>query len=178
MYNNNPYPDESIGTQPTEAYPPMEELQPRPPQPQYPAHAYTVPMPQPMADAPHMLEPVESPEDFEARQKNAMTVRFAIGKFNDYLLWFVMVMEVALTVRFLLKLIGADPNNLFAGFLYALTDIPLLPFLGIVKSPSIHPPNQAFEFSTLIAMIIYYLIFYALRRFFRLLVSNPEETAE
>ena len=107
-----------------------------------------------------------------------MTVKFAIGKFNDYLLWFLMVLETTLTIRFLLKLIGADPGNLFAGFLYALTDILLLPFFNIVKSPSIHPPYQSFEFSTLIAIIIYYLIFYALRRFFRLLVSNPEEPVE
>ncbi|HVB74392.1 MAG TPA: YggT family protein [Ktedonobacteraceae bacterium] len=175
MSSNYPYyPDESIGMQPTQAYPPMEELQPRPPQPQYPPQGYIAPSPQPVTDVPQMLEPIES---VETRQKKAMTVRFAIGKFNDYLLWFLTVLEVALAVRFLLKLIGADPNNLFAGFLFALTDIPLLPFLGIVKSPSIHT-NQSFEFSTLIAMLIYWLLFYALRRFFRLLVSSPEDPVE
>jgi uncharacterized protein YggT (Ycf19 family) len=171
MYSNNPYPDESIGMQPTEAYPPMEELQPRPPLLREPQFA---PVIQPAIDTPSMLEPVESAE---VRQKKAMTVRFAIGKFNDYILWFLMVLEVTLIVRFLLKLIGADPNNLFAGFLYALTDIPLLPFLNIVGSPSIHP-NQFFEFSTIIAIVIYYLLFYALRRFLRLLVSSPEEPVE
>jgi uncharacterized protein YggT (Ycf19 family) len=177
MYYNNPFPDESIGTQPTEAYPPMEELQPRP-QYQQP-QTYTAPtMPQPVTDAPPMLEPVDSFRSEGERQKQAMTVRFAIGKFNDYLLWFLMVLETVLAIRFLLKLIGADPNNPFAGFLYALTAIPLLPFQGIVSSPSIRPPNQAFEFSTLIAIVIYYLIFYALRRFIRLLVSSPEEPVE
>ncbi len=176
MYYNNPFPDESIGTQPTEAYPPMEELQPRP---SYQPQAYTAPtMPQPVTDAPPMLEPVDDFRSEGERQKQAMTVRFAIGKFNDYLLWFLMVLETVLGIRFLLKLIGADPNNPFAGFLYALTAIPLLPFQGIVNSPSIHPPNQAFEFSTLIAIVIYYLVFYALRRFIRLLVSSPEEAVE
>ena len=175
MSSNYPYyPDDPTRTQPTEAYPPMEELQPRPPQPQYPQQAYAAPTPQPPADAPQMLEPVESAE---VRQKKAMTVRFAIGKFNDYLLWFVMVLEVTLALRFLLKLIGANPDNPFAGFLFTLTDIPLLPFADIVKAPSLHT-NQAFEFSTLIGMLIYYLLFYALRRFFRLLVSSPEEPVE
>lgn len=125
-----------------------------------------------------MLDPGDTYNNQGERQKKAMTVRFAIGKFNDYLLWFLWVLETVLALRFLLKLIGADPNNPFAGFLYALTSIPLLPFQGIVSSPSIHPPNQSFEFSTLIAMIIYYLVFYALRRFIRLLVSSPEDPVE
>ena len=168
MYNN-PYSDETIGAQPIQ-YPPIEELQPSPAQAQtYPMHT------PPVTDAAHEVEPVEL---VEIRQKKAMTVKFAIGKFNDYLLWFLTVLETTLAIRFLLKLIGADPGNLFAGFIYALTDILLLPFLGIVPSPSIHKPNQSFEFSTLIAILIYYLIFYALRRFFRLLVSNPEDPVE
>ena len=180
MYYNNPFPDESIGTQPTEAYPPMEELKPRQqPQPVYQPQVYGTPtVPQPVTDTPAMLEPVDSLHIQGERQKKAMTVRFAIGKFNDYLLWFLMVLETVLAIRFLLQLIGADPNNPFAGFLYALTSIPLLPFQGIVKSPSIHPPNQSFEFSTLIAIVIYYLVFYALRRFIRLLVSSPEDPVE
>jgi uncharacterized protein YggT (Ycf19 family) len=178
MYYNNPFPDESIGTQPTEAYPPMEELQPRP-QPQYQQQGYAAPTsPQPVIDAPQMLEPAGGMRGQGDPQKKALTVRFAIGKFNDYLLWFLTVLETVLAIRFLLKLIGADPNNPFAGFLYALTAIPLLPFQDIVKSPSIHPPNQAFEFSTLIGIAIYYLLFYALRRFIRLLVSSPEDPVE
>ncbi len=156
MYYNNPFPEESIGAQSTEAYPPMEELQVRQPKPPYQPQAYATPtVPQPVTDAPQMLEPAESFLSEGERQKKAMTVRFAIGKFNDYLLWFLMVLETVLAIRFLLQLIGADPNNPFAGFLYALTSIPLLPFQGIVKSPSIHQ-YQAFEFSTLIAIIIYY----------------------
>ncbi len=178
MSYSNPFPEESIGAQPTEVYPSMEELRPRQ-RPQYQPQVYAAPtMAQPVTDAPQMLEPDDSFQSQGERQKKAMTVRFAIGKFNDYLLWFLMVLETVLALRFLLKLIGADPNNLFAGFLYALTSIPLLPFQGIVNSPSIHPPNQSFEFSTLIAIAIYYLVFYALRRFIRLLVSNPEEPVE
>ena len=178
MSYNYPFPEESIGAQPTEAYPPMEELQPRQ-QPQYQQPVYAAPtMPQTVTDAPQMLEPVDSFRSQRERQKKARTVIFAIEKFNQYLLWFLMVLETVLAIRFLLQLIGADPNNPFAGFLYALTSIPLLPFQGIVNSPSIHPPNQSFEFSTLIAIGIYWLLFFALSRFVKLLVSNPEEQAE
>ena len=169
MYNN-PFSDETLGTQPTEAYPPMEELQPRPSQ-QPPAHT-----PPPGESTAHPVPP-EEVEEVEARQEEALTIKYAIGKLNDYLGWFLIVLETTLVIRFILKLIGADPKNLFAGFLYALTDILLFPFMGIVGSPSFHQ-NQFFEFPTLIAIGIYYLIFWALRRFLRILISSPEEPTE
>jgi len=167
---NNLFPDETIGSQPTEPSPLMEELPRRPsPSPQQPG-------PNPLVAE----NPAQAPETAEGavtRQEEALTIRFAIGKLNEYLLWFLTVLEVTLLLRFLLKLIGADPNNPFAGFLYALTGILLYPFIGIVNSPSIHPPDQSFEFSTLIGVIVYFLVFYALRRFLRILIS-PEEPVE
>ncbi len=167
---NNLFPDETIGSQPTEPSPLMEELPRRPPPPQQPGSTPPV--------AGNLTQAPESAESPVTRQEEALTIKFAIGKLNDYLLWFLTVLEVTLLLRFILKLIGADPTNLFAGFLYALTDILLYPFLGIVKSPSIHPPNQSFEFSTLIGMTVYFLVFYALRRFLRILISGPEEPVE
>lgn len=167
---NNLFPDQTMGSQPTEPYPPMEPLPPKPSS-QEPGSTST-----PVAE-----NPTQAPESAESpviRQEEALTFIFAIKKLNEYLLWFLMVLEVTLLLRFLLKLIGADPNNPFAGFLYALTDILLYPFLGIVNSPSIHPPNQSFEFSTLIGAIVYFLVFYALRRFLRILTSPPEEPVE
>ena len=167
---NNLFPDETIGSQPTEPTPLMEELPRRPPPPQQPGSTPPV--------AENLTQASETAESPVTRQEEALTIKFAIGKLNDYLYWFLTVLEVTLLLRFILKLIGADPTNLFAGFLYALTDILLYPFLGIVKSPSIHPPNQSFEFSTLIGMTVYFLVFYALRRFLRILISGPEEPVE
>ncbi len=166
---SNLFPDETIGSQPTEPYPPMEELPRRPPPPQ-----------QPGSTPPGAENPTQAPGSAEGavtRQEEALTIKYAIGKLNEYLLWFLSVLEITLLLRFILKLIGAAPTNLFAGFLYALTDILLYPFLGIVNSPSIRPPNQSFEFSTLIGMTVYFLVFYALRRFLRILIS-PEEPVE
>jgi hypothetical protein len=119
----------------------------------------------------------EEVESAEIRQEEARTVRYAIGKLNDFLKWFVAVIEVMLAIRFILHLIGADPSNLFAGFLYSFTEIILVPFKGIVPSPSIHL-YQSFEWSTLIAMAIYALVFWAIRRFLSILISNPEEEAQ
>ena len=148
----------------------MEGLQPKPAPPQA-----TYPAATPASGAPPSTGDAESVEE---RQEEALTIKFAIGKLNDYLQWFLWVLETMLILRFILKMFGADPGNLFAGFLFALTDIILVPFQGIVPSPSLHPGRQAFEFSTLIAGAIYFLVFYALRRFLHILISNPEEPVE
>lgn len=166
MYNN-PFPDEK-----TE---PMEELQPKPfippsPPPQSPAahppHVGAGPTFQPMA--------VDLESGDAHNKEDALTIKFAIGKLNDYLQWFLMVLETILLIRFLLRMFGANPENLFASFIFSLTEILLVPFNGIVPPLSLHL-NQAFEISTLIAMAVYFLLFYALKRFLRILISSPEE---
>jgi len=108
----------------------------------------------------------------------ALTIKFRIGKLNDYLLWFLLVLEVILLIQFFLSLIGAAQNNLFVGFLYALSVIPLFPFNSIVPSTKLGTGGAAIEWSTLIAMAVYFLLFYALRRFLRILISSPEEPVE
>ena len=174
MYNpGNPFPEEMIRTQPSEAYPPMEELPLKPPPPQYPVQP-----PPPPATQTQQAGPIEVGEIPITGREEALTIKFAIGKLNDYLLWFLMVLEVTLLIEFFLMLIGAAQNNLFAGFMYALTVIPLYPFNGIVPSTKLGNSGAAIEWSTLIAMAVYFLVFYALRRFLTILISGPEEPVE
>jgi YGGT family len=173
MHNpGNPFPEEMIRTQPSDAYPPMEELPLKPPPPQY---AVQPPAPNAMPVQPAPVEVGESPV---TGREEALTIKFAIGKLNDYLLWFLMVLEVVLLIEFFLMLIGAAQNNLFAGFMYALTVIPLYPFNGIVPSTKLGNSGAVIEWSTLIAMAVYFLVFYALRRFLTILISGPEEPVE
>jgi hypothetical protein len=175
MYNpSNPFPDEMVRAQPAEANPTMEALPLRPPPQQYPVQAPPASenVAQPAQQGPEIVESAQT------RQEEALTIRFAIGKLNDYLLWFLMVLEVTLLVEFFLMLIGAAPSNLFAGFMYALTVIPLYPFNGIVHSTNLGTGGAAIEWSTLIAMAVYFLVFYALRRFLHILISSPEEPVQ
>jgi hypothetical protein len=165
----NPYSEETLKTRMEQIYPRMDDLTPKP-QPQV---VPVVPVQPVVTETPHTPDPALRKDEAQG----ARTAIFAIGKFNDFLVWFLMIIETMLALRFLLKLIGADPGVLFAGFLYAVTDILLLPFLNIVHSPTIHPPNQSFEFSTLIGMLVYFLIFYALKRFVHLLITPPEDAA-
>ena len=107
--------------------------------------------------------------------EETLTIRFALRRLNNYLLWFLMVLEVTLLIEFLLMLIGVPQNNLFAGFMYALAVIPLYPFSGIVPSTMLGNGGAVIEWSTLIAMAVYFLVFYALRRFLNILITGPEE---
>ena len=119
----------------------------------------------------------EAEESLKIPQDEVDSSKFIIGKIADFLRWFSIVLEVMLGIRFLLKLIGADPSNPFAAFLYALTDIILFPFSTLVHNPSLHV-NQAFEITTLIGMGIYWLLFWLLGSFVRILVSEPQEPVE
>lgn len=166
----NPYSDETVKAR-AETYPPMDELQLK-----QPMQVYAMPT-SPVTDTPRPPEQTEA----QGSQLKAKSTKFAIGKFNDYLSWFVMVLETMLALRFLFRLIGADLNNPFFGFLYALTSILLFPFENIVGSPVISSAHQnavqLVEFPTLIGMLVYFLFYYALRRFFHLLISRPEDEA-
>ncbi len=176
MYNpGNPFPEEMISTQPSEGYPPMEEL---PLKTQTPQYAMQPPPPNETSTQSPQATPLEVVESSVTGREEALTIKFAIGKLNDYLLWFLMVLEVTLLIEFFLMLIGASQNNLFAGFVYALTVIPLYPFNGIVPNTKLGTSGAAIEWSTLIAMAVYFLFFYALRRFLSILISGPEEPVE
>ncbi|HLI06650.1 MAG TPA: YggT family protein [Ktedonobacteraceae bacterium] len=170
MYQN-PYPNDPAATQ-ASGPPDMEEL----PLKQAPPPVSGAAQPIVPGSGPGIgdegVNPEEEGEVIEAREE-ARTVKFAIGKLNDFLQWFIVVLEITLLLRFLFKLIGANPDNIFAAFLYALTDIVLYPFSNLVGAPSLHQ-NQSFEWSTLIAMLIYWLVFYAIRKFLSILISEPE----
>lgn len=76
------------------------------------------------------------------------------------------ILETLLAFRFILKLLGANPNSGFAAFIYNLSQAFVAPFSGIfrsVVSPGIETPS-VFEPATLVAMIVYALIAYAIAR--------------
>ncbi len=111
-----------------------------------------------------------------AGEERAYTTAYAIAKLIDYLGWVLLVLEVALALRFLLKLIGANPSNPFTGFLYSLSNIFLFIFNGIVTNPTFGPAHaEVFEVTTLIAMIVYGLIYLLLKLLLRTAITGPNE---
>lgn len=164
----NPYSDETTNMEPTDALPEMDALQPR----QAPHHVSATPQPGGSA-----VDSEAVAESGEIRQDEGQAIFFTIAKLNDFLQWIAIVLEVLLAIRIVFHLIGADPTNTFANFLYGLTGFILAPFNNIVPTRGVDVPH-VFEWSTLIAMIIYWLAFWALRRFLHIIISNPKEPVE
>ncbi len=91
------------------------------------------------------------------------------------LIWLVFgLLEAAIALRVLFKLIAVNPGNPFASFLYAVTDLFLWPFATLVGSPSVN--GSVLEISSVIAMIIYALIAWALERIVYVLFYRPRGT--
>ena len=102
--------------------------------------------------------------------------KYGVAKVMDYLQWVLLALELLFLLRFVLKLIGADPYNAFAQALYKFTGFFLYPFLGIVPSTTIGPNgNGVIEWSTLIGMAVYALVFYLIKLLLRVTISKPQE---
>ncbi len=71
-------------------------------------------------------------------------------------------LEGLLGIRVLFMLIGANRGSWFTALVYALSNVFLWPFRSIVVNPAFQ--NHVFEITTLIAMIIYPLIGWAVVR--------------
>ena len=120
---------------------------------------------------------VPSPAARAAREKQAH--KYGVAKLMDYLQWVLLCLEILLLLQFGLKLLGADPSNPFAAFLYAFAGFFLYPFQDIVPSTKLGPNgNAVIVWSTLIAMAVYALLFYLVKLLLRTTISRPQEPIE
>jgi uncharacterized protein YggT (Ycf19 family) len=99
------------------------------------------------------------------------TDRVTTFKFTQ-LIWLLFgLLEAAIGLRVIFKLIAVNPNNAFAAFLYRVTDLFLAPFQSLVGSPAAE--GMVLEVSSIIAMIVYALIAWALDRLVYVLFYRP-----
>ena len=94
---------------------------------------------------------VEVVEDENQRRSNA---RYWITTVTYFVLG---VLEVILALRFLFRLLGANQSSGFVVFLYNLSYPFVAPFNGIFNDQN-PAGSSVFEFSTIVAMLIYALI--------------------
>jgi hypothetical protein len=85
------------------------------------------------------------------------------------ILW---VVQVVLALRFILRLIGANPSAGFTDFIYSLAAPLMAPFFNIVPNSRIETSASIFEWNTLIAMVVYWLLAWAIIRLFFLGTST------
>ena len=73
------------------------------------------------------------------------------------LVWlFLCILEALIALRIGLKLIGANPDSLFAVLVYGFTSLFLFPFTGLTGTPT--AGHMVLEISSMIAMVVYALI--------------------
>jgi len=118
-----------------------------------------------------MAEVTRTTEVRTAAQPSRPLVTFKLTQ----LVWLGLgILETLIALRVLLRLMAANPNNPFAVLLYAFTDLFLFPFAGLIRNPAVG--GMVFEITSLIAMLVYALAFWALERLVWLVLYRGRET--
>ena len=118
-----------------------------------------------------MAEVTRRTEVRTAAQPSRPLVTFKLTQ----LVWLGLgILETLIALRVLLRLMAANPNNPFAVLLYAFTDLFLFPFAGLIHNPAVG--GLVFEITSLIAMLVYALAFWALERVVWLVLYRGRES--
>ncbi len=98
--------------------------------------------------------------------------------FANRLVWYLLgIIEVLLAFRFALKLASANPSAGFTTFIYNVTYPLVLPFLNVFRITQVD--RQVFEWTTILAMAVYWLIAWGFSQLFVIgKPVTPEEASE
>lgn len=109
---------------------------------------------------------VRTTEHEEGREQ-----RFATFKATQ-LIWLLLgLVEAAIALRVVFKLLGVNAANTFATLLYNVTNVFVAPFASLTGAPA--AGGSVLEISSIIAMIVYLLIAWALERIVYVLFYRP-----
>jgi hypothetical protein len=97
--------------------------------------------------------------------------RYDLARLTQFIYLLTTVLEVLLSIRFVLKLIAANPSAGFAQFIYGMTDVFLVPFTGLTATPS--AAGAVLEIPTIIAMIVYAFLAWGIVRIIWILFDRP-----
>jgi hypothetical protein len=91
------------------------------------------------------------------------------------IVWYIIgLLELLLAFRFILKMLAANPTAGFSSFIYGLTYPFATPFLNVFNRSQVS--GSIFEWTTLLAMLVYWLIAWGIIRI--LLMSKAVTTPE
>ncbi|TAK95875.1 YggT family protein [Patescibacteria group bacterium] len=92
------------------------------------------------------------------------------------IVWYLLgLVEILLAFRFVLRLLGANPEAGFTSFVYGVTYIFAAPFLSVFQTTKVLVGSY-FEWTTLLAMLVYWVIAFGIVRLLLIgkTVSTPE----
>ena len=91
------------------------------------------------------------------------------------IVWYLIgLLEVLLAFRFVLKLLGANPDAGFSAFIYGITYVFAAPFISVFHVTQVL--GSVLEWTTLLAMFVYWVVAYGIIQLFLMgkTVSTPE----
>lgn len=92
------------------------------------------------------------------------------------IVWYILyIIEILLAFRFVLKLLAANPSAGFSAFIYGASYIFATPFLAVFHNTRVIA-GSVFEWTTLLAMAVYWVLAVLIIRLFLMgkSVSTPE----
>jgi len=90
---------------------------------------------------------------------------------NRILYTLLGILEILLGLRFVLKLVAANPDTGFSAFVYGITGAFIAPFNALLGTPTMG--GASLEITTLIAMAVYALFVWVLARVIQIFVDRP-----
>jgi len=73
------------------------------------------------------------------------------------IVWYTLaVIETLLSIRFFLRLFGANPEAGFTSFTYTVTDMFVTPFISVFGNTNVN--GAVIEWGTLLATVIYWIL--------------------
>jgi len=113
-------------------------------------------------------------ETYEREKKvveDAAERTIAVSKVVNFVWLLFGILEGLIGLRIFLKLIAANPGNPFANLVYQFTSLFLWPFKGLTTNPA--AGGIVLELTSLIAMLIYALLGWAIVRLIWLIFYRP-----
>ena len=95
------------------------------------------------------------------------------------IVWYLFtLLEIVLIFRLVMRFVGANPSAGFTSFIYAVSGPFVQPFIAVFRPTLV--AGQVFEWTTLLAIVVYYLIAWGLTSLLAMskTVSTPEAAAK
>jgi hypothetical protein len=126
-----------------------------------------------MPEQPEYIEQTLTPNSLQEVQIETQPARrrYKLMRLSQIVYLVAGIVEALIGIRFMLKLIAANPQAGFARFIYGITTLFLVPFSDLTSNPSI--AGAELEISSLIAMLIYALAAWTIVRIAWTLFSKP-----
>jgi uncharacterized protein YggT (Ycf19 family) len=96
--------------------------------------------------------------------------RLAAYRVTQLVYWIFGLVGGLITIRLVLKALGANPSAGFAQFIYGITAPLVAPFIGLFQNPAYQ--NSVLELSSIIALVVYALLAWLLAKLVWILLGE------